>query len=240
MTPDPGAAGTISRVEFCCHRLGALRSFYADHLGLPTVASPNRVVVLAGSTEIVFTAASEDQDGRYHFAFEVPESLIEDGQQWFASRTPLLQHQGVSLVIGSEPWNAHSCYARDPAGNVIELIARHRLPDPALRPFGPQHLRRVSEVGVVVPDVGAFVGRLGRRLGMAVWADQKGPAFAACGSELGLLIVVKAGRPWFPAGPPAAVSPLTVELRGPKQAALSDPKLQLHLSVGDAGPVTMG
>lgn len=240
MSPGPGQAGTISRVKLHCHRLRALRSFYGDHLGLPTLFAPDRLTVTAGTTEIVFTRALDDHDGRYHFAFEVPESLIEDGQQWLASRTPVLRYRGSPLVTGSKEWNSHSCYAFDPAGNVIELIGRHRLIDPALRPFGPHHLRRVSEVGVVVPDVGAFVARLHRRLGLEPWVGEKSSTFSACGSELGLLIVVKTGRPWFPAGPPAAVSPLLVELWGVKAAELRDPKLELHLSIGEAPPVAMG
>ena len=239
MSAGPGQVGTISRVEFRCHRLRALRSFYGEHLGLPTVGDQDQVTVTAGTTEIVFRRAAEDQDGRYHFAFEVPESLVEDGQQWLERRTPVLRYEGSPLVTGSEAWNSHACYAFDPAGNVIELIGRHRLIDPALRPFGPQHLRRLSEVGIVAPDVTALAARLGRRLGLVPWAGEKSPTFTACGSELGLLIVVKTGRVWFPAGPPAAVSPLSVQLWGAKAGHLSDAKLGLELSIVEAPSAAM-
>lgn len=240
MSSPAAVDGTIRRVEVACHRLRALRSFYGEHMGLGVVIGRGKVHVTAGTTEIIFHEAEEASDGRYHLAFEVPESLIQEASDWLAFRTTLLSHEGQAVIPSSETWQADSCYAFDPAGNVIELIARHRLSDPTVRPFGPQHIRRVSEVGVVVPDVAAMTARLARRCEIGVWAGVKSPSFTACGSELGLLIVVRRGRSWFPAGPAAAVSPLAVHLQSAKSTSLIDAKLGLRISTGPWPPPPMG
>ena len=236
MTADPPADGTITRVELTCHRLRALRSFYGEHLGLPVRGDSHALHVSAGSTEVVFRPAAEEADGRYHLAFEVPESLVQEAADWLAFRAPLLRCEGQVVIPSSQAWQAHSCYAFDPAGNSIELIGRHRLPDPTVRPFGPQHIRRVSEVGVVVQDVGAFVARLAKRCGIAVFG-RKSPEITFCGSELGMLVVVRDGRLWFPAGPLAEASPLAVHFQGPASASLRVPSRALRVSVGPAPPV---
>ncbi len=235
MTADPPVDGTIGRVELTCHRLRALRAFYGEHLGLPVRGDSQELHVSAGSTEVVFRPAAEEADGRYHLAFEVPESLVQEAADWLAFRVPLLRYEGQVVIPSSPAWQAHSCYAFDPAGNSIELIGRHRLPDPTVRPFGPQHIRRVSEVGVVVQDVGAFVARLARRCGIGVFG-KKSQEITFCGSELGMLVVVREGRLWFPAGPPATGSPLAVQFWGPVSASLNVPSRALRISVTPAPP----
>ena len=235
MTVAPPDDGPITRVELTCHRIGALRSFYGETLGLPVEGDSEELRVSAGTTEVIFRPAAEHADGRYHLAFEVPEGLVREAADWLAERTPLLPDQGQVLISRLRS-HSDSCYAFDPAGNSIELIGRHRLPDPVVRPFGPQHIRRVSEVGVVVQDVGALVKRLEEQLGIGVSAGRQSPTITLRGSDLGLLVVVQQGDSWFPAGPHAVSSPLVMHLKSQSHSRLTVPSQALTISLGPVPP----
>ena len=101
-------------------------------------------------------------------------------------------------------WNADALYFLDPAGNVVELIARHSLPNASDAPFGPDAFLEVSEVGMPVATCPPRSPIWRTR-----WACRSGTVTArlhAWGRSR-LAIVVPAGRPWFrptlPAEPPA-------------------------------------
>jgi len=114
--------------------------------------------------------------------------------------------------------DSESVYLRGPDGAVLELIARHRLPDrptwPA-GPFGPRSLLAVSEVGIAVPDVAAAVADLRSALGCAPFGDPE-PRFAPVGDDTGLLVLVAERRVWFPtAADRASTGPLTATVGAP-------------------------
>ena len=125
----------------------------------------------------------------------------------------MLRHEG-SPVVPFPFWNAHATYFRDPAGNVLELIARHDLALDDPYPFGPAGLHAVSEVGLPTLDVGAAVDAL-ERLGIPRYSGDR-RSFAAMGDIDGLFIVVPRGRVWFPtADVRGATEPVEVELADP-------------------------
>jgi catechol-2,3-dioxygenase len=147
-------------------------------------------------------------------AFNVPPDALADGVAWLRRRVRVLEPGGEAIVPFPH-WNAHAAYFLDPAGNVLELIARHDLPaGGGGRPFGPASLLRVSEVGLPVPRVDEAVDALAR-LGLPAYSGD-GRSFAAVGDVDGLLIVVPVGRAWFPtADARGAVHPVEVVLAGP-------------------------
>ncbi|WP_425148295.1 VOC family protein [Deinococcus sp.] len=192
--------------------LSAQRAFYSGVLGLPVHAdNPERLLVQIGTTALVFERAAAALAGPYHLAFNIPPRQFSAAADWLSARVPLLPNGQERLFRSSPGWNAQMMYFLDPAGNILELIARHALPgsSPEDDAFGPQSLLCVSEVGLAVEDVEASARELAAVLGLAPYQETS-DTFKPLGDEHGLLIVVASGRPWFPTTRAAFPLPLKV------------------------------
>lgn len=199
----------IHELTLSAHDVVALHSFYTRVLGLPArEVSAERLTLQAGTTLLSFTRAESGTRPYYHFAFNIPPASFAAAQAWLRARVPLLADQTGRDVFHSENWDADNLYFLDPAGNILELIARNTLPAAFEPPFGPQHMLCVSEIGVATEDVPATVRALAE-LGVEEYRGPGSEAFNPVGDERGLCIVVKRGRVWFPdTGRPAVVAPL--------------------------------
>lgn len=190
----------------------ALRPFYTDTLGLPLLDErAGEFGVQAGATRLTFVAAPGPPVS-HHFAFNIPRDALPAARVWLAARVPLLTQDGAD-EFDFRAWRARALYFRDPAGNILELIARQALPAAGATPFTPAQLLSVGEVGLPVGDVPALVAALGRDLALPPY-QEGGDTFAPVGDEEGLLIVVRAGRQWFPTADTATAAPLAVTLAG--------------------------
>ena len=220
-------------VELCLmtHVLAAQRAFYVETFDLTLLADDQEsFAVQAGHTRLVFEQASPAASSpSYHFAFNIPENMLEQAKRWLSRRTQLLPIDDTDEVYFEE-WNAHACYFHDPAGNIVEFIARHDLRNPAPGPFGPGDILGVSEIGLPVPDVGVTVRALKVEVGLLPWRPPS-ETFAALGDEDGLVIVVKQGRPWLPTGEPAAAHPVGVTFQGTTDATYTVPDLLYHIAI---------
>lgn len=203
------------------------RAFYGETLGLPIMAeADDQVAIQLGATRLAFRRTA-DSASPYHFAANVPENRLPDAKRWAAERAELISHDG-SDEFDFSAWNAHSVYFLDPDENVVELIARHDLPNARDGPFGPGSLLEVSEVGLPVHEVGEAVSFLEREVGQPLFSGDR-EHFAAVGDQRGLFIVVPAGRPWFPTELPTAPSPLTVVTAGDRDAEHELPGLPYRI-----------
>lgn len=194
--------------------ISALTEFYAGRLGLTIVArAADSVTFAVGAGQLTFEVAASGTAPTFHFAFDVPAGAVDAAADWLEKATPLLVVDGARIAEFPN-WLARSVYVRDPAGNIAECIGRRSLGwPPAVAPFSAAGLRGISEIGLVVPDVPAFVAFARTTYGLPFFARQ--PAtdrFTVLGDNAGLLIVVPPGRPWFPTDTLSAAFPLTVEL----------------------------
>jgi len=96
-------------------------------------------------------------------------------------------------VVDYRHWNAHSIFFYDPAGNVVEYIARHDLKNAARGGFGAQDILYASEIGLIVDDVPAASRQFGAVAGAHPYRGES-DEFTALGDEHGLLLVMKRGR----------------------------------------------
>ncbi len=127
--------------------------------------------------------------------------------------------------FGSESWDAQQVYFHDPAGNIMELIARQTLPNDVPGAFGPDDLLCMSEIGLPVDDVPAGATALTATLGIAHYKEHS-DAFAPLGDHHGLFIVVAVGRPWQPTDDAhAAPAPTRVVVRGTRAETYHVPGL---------------
>ena len=150
----------------------------------------------------------------YHFAFNIPENQLNESIIWLEGKTELITLNGEK-VFDFKAWDAHSIYFYDPAGNIIEFIARHRLNNSSGKQFSGKSILSVSEIGMPVNDVREFYDRLYAEFGLPLFTgDLK--TFMAAGDDNGLIIIVPEERRWFPDCPPAEIFPISVEIMGIK------------------------
>ena len=201
----------IYRLDLWTTDLAALRPFYADLLQLPVLSATAAILSLqAGHTRLTFTPAPAGWHGRYHFAFNIAPDHFAAAKVWLATRVPLIRDSTGADEFYSENWDADMVYFYDPAGNIVEWIARHTLPPDATPwPAIPTPLG-ISEIGLGTPDVPQAVASLAATLGAPIYRGPGSATFTPVGDEDGLFIVVQAGRIWFPdTGIPADRSPVT-------------------------------
>jgi hypothetical protein len=182
--------------------LEAMKEFYCGSLGFSLLEeNADSLTIGAGQTRLTFTHVEDRrQSPFYHFAFNIPENKILDAHHWQTQRTPLLpipktlRDPGYpETVVDYRHWNAHSIFFFDPAGNVVEYIARHDLKNAAAGPFSTADILYASEIAYVVDDVSTAVGTVEKVTGLEQYrggSDQ----FAAMGDEQGLLLIMKRGR----------------------------------------------
>ncbi|WP_217558028.1 VOC family protein [Paenibacillus sp. GbtcB18] len=198
-------------VELTLHalNLSELKQFYGERLGLPVTGETDASFSFrAGNTNVTFVRTAQDDDSFYHFAFNIPENKIEEAAGWLRDRVELLGEEG-DPVVHFESWNAHAVYFKDPAGNIVELIARHNLDNASQKPFSEEDFLCVSEIGMPVDDVSAALRALKREAGLEAWMTPS-DTFAPVGDEHGLFIVVKKGRVWFAGERSSQPHPLAV------------------------------
>ncbi len=177
--------------------LGAMRAFYVDRFGVSALEDSHEVLALrVGWTTLRFVRATS-QPAPAHFAFNIPPDAMDAAEAWLRARTAILVEDGAER-FDFPSWNAQAVYAMDPAGNVIELIARRRLADRlGERPFGAAALLCVSEIGIVVDDPPQAGRELCETFGLSIFSAADAD-FTTVGDDEGLLIVVPPGRAWKP------------------------------------------
>lgn len=191
--------------------LAPVIAFYHSKLGLPYVADAGKAYFQTGGSQLVFSE-NPAFNGIYHFAFNVPGNQIREGMAW-------LERAGVVLIanekgenqIDFSSWNAEAAYFFDPAGNIVELIARRDLQNESDHPFSADSLMEISEIGIVTDDVPAWNACAEAEFGILPFDKQKPSAdFSALGTDMGLFIVVPEGRNWFLTDISAVKAPLEV------------------------------
>ena len=185
--------------------LSTLKEFYNRKLGFEIISeSSERLIVLAGMTMISFLRSDNvNKVPFYHFAFNIPENKIRQARDWQLKRTNLLPapahmvDEGYSTDIRHfSNWNAHSVFFWDPAGNLLEYIARHDLLNESKGDFSTKDILYASEIAFIVDDVDLFSNELINSFGLPEY-KQGNAEFRAIGDEYGLLLVMKKGRVWM-------------------------------------------
>jgi catechol 2,3-dioxygenase-like lactoylglutathione lyase family enzyme len=200
---------------------GDQRAFYGDALGLPVVDDPPEDAAFeAGRTRIRFRRAAPGTTPTYHFALRVPGNQFREAKSWLAGRTELLR-EGDRDEFDWDFWGARAVYARDPAGNIVELMGFADLPPLGEGEFGPASILGMAELGLPVADVQAAVAELRDAFGIGLWDrdDVTPEALTPVGERGATFLVVRLGRVWHLGGV-AADHPLEVTLGGVADAGI--------------------
>ena len=206
----------IQHLTLYTQPLEAMQSFYEHGLGLTvTQSDENSFTVQSGHTAICFTRSEGDTTPYYHYAFNIPENQVELAKAWLQERVAVLPGEEGEMIQNFANWNAHAVYFKDPAGNIVEFIARHNLDNAREDEFGPESILYLSEMGIPTKEVGAYFDQLSDALGISQF-DGDMHRFNAAGSETGLFIIVNEEvKKWFPTEIPALPGPMRVQVKAP-------------------------
>lgn len=171
--------------------------FFGGPMGLIVERNGGRTSVRVGTTVIDFRV-DEQQVGDHHLAFSIPDAQFDAAKEWLARWARVLSLDGADEFECSPAWNAHSIYFDGPERSVLELIARRDLPHGDPGPFTGSAIVGVSEVGITVTDVPATAAALAHTASVEPYGAAAGDTFAPVGTTEGLLVLVSAGRTWFP------------------------------------------
>jgi catechol 2,3-dioxygenase-like lactoylglutathione lyase family enzyme len=201
----------IRRLELLSADVEAQKEFYGDVLELPVRLDSMILEVQAGRSKLLITHAPEF-DGAYHFAFNIPTNQFEAAKAWISSRIPLMRDEHGNDEFHFENWNSSSVYFKDPAGNVLEFIARHDLKNEINEAFNSKQILNVSEIGLPSEDVVALADEICKRLDVSVFRQELNESFTPVGDDNGLLIIPVKDRIWIPnSGVPARLLSVRVE-----------------------------
>jgi hypothetical protein len=201
----------ITRLELLSADVEVQKDFYGDVLELPVRLDSMFLEVQAGRSKLLFTHAPAF-DGAYHFAFNIPTNQFETAKTWISSRISLLRDENGNDEFHSENWNSSSVYFKDPAGNVLEFIARHNLKSEINEEFNSKQILNVSEIGLPSEDVVALAEEICKRLDVSVFRQEPNESFTPVGDDNGLLIIPVKDRIWIPnSGVPARLQSVRVE-----------------------------
>jgi len=204
----------IKRLILQTSALEKLTDFYIKQMELPVKKSGKKeIAITIGSTELVFQQA-KSADPFYHFAINIPANKIEEAKTWLKNRTELIwMEQYKSDVADFVNWHAKSVYFYDPAGNILELIARFDLENETQEPFSSNQFLSISEIGLVFPEdeFDKRTHELMNRYRLSYFAKQPPlPQFRAVGDDDGLFIIVPENRNWFPTSKPSGIFPIVI------------------------------
>ncbi|MDQ3020212.1 MAG: ring-cleaving dioxygenase [Bacteroidota bacterium] len=214
----------IKEIILCTNFLDKLKNFYNEILGLEVITNKeNFITVKTQFTNIVFRYDPEIKNPFYHFAFNIPENQFKAAKEWGLQRVDLIKEKSKD-EFDFTSWNAHSIYFYDPAGNIIELIARHNLNNSSKKEFCGKSLLNVSEIGLPVFNVKKFYDSLNKNFNIPNFSgDMK--TFTAAGDDDGLFIIVPEGRKWFPDCPEAKIFPTIIKIISYEESEIESEKL---------------
>ncbi|MAT41419.1 MAG: hypothetical protein CL609_03685 [Anaerolineaceae bacterium] len=200
------------------HSLQDLANFYTKLLAKSPLEYIDQYLRLqVGTTQLSFKHQKSDRPARYHFAIHIPENQFTNAHAWMGQQVKLIINNEGKDMFYSESWDADSLYFYDPAGNILELIAHHRLDNKSNKIFNAHSLLSVCEIGIAADNVAQQVDALKTQIDVNPYRTSVDPEFTPVGDAQGLFIVVKQGRTWFPnTGIPAEHLPVnvTVEQNG--------------------------
>ncbi|MGH2575043.1 MAG: VOC family protein, partial [Ignavibacteria bacterium] len=210
----------FTEIELLTNKFSELKEFYSENLDL-TIAgkTQNSFTVRIGTTGLKFRKNIGPVNPYYHFAINIPENQINEAKKWLSGKAEILKDNG-NEIIDFKNWNAHSVYFYDPAGNIVELIARHNLPNNSNSDFNSSSLLCISEIGMPVENVSSFYKIIEEKLNEKIWSGNR-ETFAAVGDEHGLFIIVPNKRNWYPTDKESRIFPLTIKFKSGKEEIIT-------------------
>jgi len=208
----------IIELNLRARRLNQNRFFWETLMGFTVIDAPSvsQYTLQVGNTKLTFrqsTIQPELEDTffpQYHFTISIPSNQIESCLEWVLSQkatNPATNEEATiplwkdyitdAEIIRRNLYNSQSVFIQDPAGNVVELLARHVMNNTADGPFNNGMFIGISEVGIVTRDVRKTAALLKETFGVEEVLGSSN-SFKPMGGATGLLKLIVPGKPWIP------------------------------------------
>ncbi|MDF1864134.1 MAG: hypothetical protein P1U70_04845 [Saprospiraceae bacterium] len=202
----------IKKLKLYSNQINKLIHFYESVLGFEiTKKKSTYFEVKIGYTILAFEESN--QACYYHFAFNIPSFQSLNALKWLQKRVEILPDETGKLICEFVNWNAEAIYFYDPAGNVLEFIARKNLNIVANEKFSSKSVINISEMAMPVNDVKAHFDFLNNEFEDFSIEKYSGDykRFCASGDEEGLFIIVDTKvKKWYPTNKPSLAFPFEI------------------------------
>lgn len=206
----------IYKVILKTNQLEEMKAFYSNNLGLSFESISNEhFEIKFGVTTVEFTNHHVSGHPFYHFALDIPANQFQEAKEWMKGKVSFLIEDGEDEIYFPN-LKANSFYFEDPAGNIIEFIARTEANASSDVPFTVVSCIKMSEMSLVVNDKVQAAKELAKlamidRNGEEVKQDQF-LSFMTKGDFPVYLLLVNPQRKWLFSPKEATVYPLEIVL----------------------------
>ena len=212
-------------VVFYTNKLRLVKRFYVNVLGLDiTKSTSEQFTVNVGETDITFQQ-SEDPSF-YHFAINIPGNQFFIMKEWIKNRLTLIRSKGVTEIY-YQSLGADSIYFEDPAGNLVELIARRNRD--LFGSLSKEVFLDVSEVGITTPyvyEVGEELQDIGLPLRLGTEINTEGMNYL--GRESSYIVLVPPKWEWEFSNRQAETHPLKVTFTDGQHIVINEEGILVH------------
>lgn len=193
---EPESNNLIKNIRLMTSRpLQEMIIFYSAKLGMRIISKTEQeVTFFAGGSTLTFVKVNSNLNPWYHFAFNIPENKILQARDWQLKRSELLttphrlrDNKYPDDIRHFPNWNAHAIFFWDPAGNIVEYIARHNLNNKKEGDFNSKDILNISEIGFVVDDQEKEATKIHEELGLPAYPKAT-DSWWSMGDENGLLL----------------------------------------------------
>ncbi|SDM66779.1 VOC family protein [Sediminibacillus halophilus] len=205
----------IKEVTLKTSKVEEMKDFYTNVLGFPLIDEDrDSFQIAAGSSKLVFTGRDARGEPYYHFAFSIPGTKFYEAKAWVKRKVDLNLENGEDEADFPH-LSARSFYFYDPAGNIVEFIARHSITETEEEAFSTKNIVNISEVSLTVEDAIAAGEQL-QEFGIKERDNE--PINASSLNFIGeretgvFLLLTQPGRRWIFSNKAAAVYPLRLSL----------------------------
>lgn len=180
--------------------LEEMKAFYSTILQLPIVhQTETSFTVQVGKSRLVYIHS--ERKPYYHVAYRTSDTYFDQMYTLLEKQQLLLpDEEGKTLLF----WKGKQLYFRDSEGNVMEILSRPNPYDEDLGGFFD-----ICEVGLPsnnVDEMSQFLSEINNEFA------SNSNTFRFYGDELGVFVLVKEGRPWYPLKRKAQIDPIKIEV----------------------------
>lgn len=209
----------FKKVTLYTNQLEDMKGFYEYQLGFRIVEEDETSFTLSiGESQLVFRES--ERAAVYHFALNIPGNQFTLAKWWAGERVTLNRQEGMDEIFYAN-FDADAFYFQDPAGNVVEFIARRSVD--RMGNFTVDSLLNISEVSITtthVEEVGEAIENMDIPVRGNKGIDSKSLNFLGSGHTYIILVAPK--RTWYFSKQKSETHPLSIELSDGRQIDITE------------------
>lgn len=196
--PDKSASIKELIIDCASSSMPQMKNFWIRNMKCKPLNTDSSSIQV-GETKLTL---KKNQNGAlYQFSINIPENQIENAYDWIKKNTSskiIVSSETGAEIIHKPKFNAHAIYFRDPAGNIVELIARHDLKNSFPGTFEPASmLQKISDVTIITRSLKSSANILSNTLGLQELPGTTN-AYKPLGGLNGLITLMVPGKPFPP------------------------------------------